>query len=457
MKTELKQISPTKKQIDIEIEADAVRKVYDRVSDNYAKSANVPGFRPGHAPRGVVRTRFKDQIRTEVLRELLPDAVQKAIADHNVQALGEPELNLENTEGLDQLGQKPITFNVNVDVLPEIKLAEYKGLAAARRTRPVNEEDVDRVIEQLRESSASLEPVEDRGAQPGDTVTANFHGTFVNEPEAEPINVEDVDVVLGGAGVVQAITDNLTGMKPDDEKTFSVEYAPDFSAKGLAGKTVEYTVKVSAVRIKELPEIDDEWAQSLAGEGDEIESIEQLKAKIRSDLEAQAAHEADGQVRTQLLRKLVEAHELELPERLVEHQTEHRFESVVRDMISQGIDPRNPELDWEKARGSLKEQASYELRSSLLLEAIADQEKLEVNDQEIEDEINTIAVASRQSPEQVRAVLTKQGGERSIAGRLRNRKALDFLAANARVTDEDWREEDSHRDTEAQSEEQRDK
>jgi trigger factor len=454
MKTELKEISPTRKQIDIEIEANAVRKVYDRVSDQYAKAANVPGFRPGHAPRGVVRTRFKDQIRTELLRELIPDAVQKAIAEHNLQPLGEPELNLENNEGLDQLGQKPIAFNVNVDVLPEIKLGEYKKLEASRRTRPVKDEDVARVVDQLRENSASLEPVEDRGAQLEDTVTANFHGTFTNEPEAEPINVEDVDVVLGGQGVVQAITDNLTGARPDDEKTFSVEYPENFSAKGLAGKTVEYKVKVSAVRVKELPALDDEWAQSLGGDGDEIASLDQLKEKIRSDLEAQAKDEAEGAVRTQLLRKLVEGHEFELPERLVEHQTEHRLESIVRDMMSQGVDPRNPQLDWEKARDSLKEQARYELRSSLLLEEIANEEKIDVSDQEIEDEINALAGASRQTPEEVRAVLTKQGGERSIAPRLRNRKALDFLVANARVTDEAWKEEESHRDTEAQSSEQ---
>src|SRR4051812_3900050 len=137
MKTELKEISQTKKQIDVEIDADAVRAVYDRISDNYAKSATVPGFRPGHAPRAVVRARFKDQIRTEVLRELLPNAVQAAIAEYKLAALGEPELNLENTEGLDQLGQRPISFNVNVDVLPEIKLANYKGLEVARQTRPV--------------------------------------------------------------------------------------------------------------------------------------------------------------------------------------------------------------------------------------------------------------------------------------------------------------------------------
>lgn len=439
MKTELKDISPTRKQIDVEIDAEAVRTVYDRVSDNYAKAANVPGFRPGHAPRAVVRTRFKDQIRTEVLRELIPDAVQKAIEEHKLDALGEPELNLENSEGLDQLGQQPISFHLNVEVLPEIKLGEYKDLEVKRSTRPVKDEDVERVIESLRENSATLEPVEDRGAQLNDTVTASFHGKFINEPDAEPIKVEDVDVILGGQGVVQEMTNHLSGAKPDDEKTFTVDYPADFSAKGLAGKQVEYTVKVSAVRIKELPELDNDWAQSLS---DEIETLEQLRAKVRSDLEQQVKNEAANKVQAALLRQLVEAHEFELPERLVEHQTERRLESVVRDMIGQGIDPRNPELQWDKARESLKEQASYDLRSSLLLERIAAGEKMEVSDDEINDEIKAIADASRQTPDQVRAILTKQGGERSIAGRLRNRKALDLLVENARVTDEEWKEEE---------------
>jgi trigger factor len=447
MKTELKDISATRKQIDVEIDAAAVRSVYDRVSDNYAKAASVPGFRPGHAPRAVVRTRFKDQIRTEVLRELLPEAVQQAVEEHKLEPLGEPELNLENSEGLDHLGQQPISFNVSVEVLPEIKLGKYKGLEVARSSRPIKDDDVDRVIESLREGSATLEPVEDRGARPNDTVTASFHGTFPNEPDADPIKVEDVDVVLGGEGVVQEITDQLTGARPDDEKTFNVKYPPDFSAKALAGKEVAYTAKVSAVRIKELPELDDEWAQSL---GDEIESLAQLRAKIHADLEQQVKQEADNKMRGALMRQLVEAHEFELPERLVEHQTEHRLESVVRDMIGQGIDPRNPELQWEKARESLKEQASYDLRSSLLLEHIAGEEKIEVSDQEVEDEINAIAEASRQSADQVRAILTKQGGERSIAGRLRNRKALELLVENSRLTEEEWKEPGESEDGDTQ-------
>jgi trigger factor len=438
MKTEIKDISPTRKQIDIEIEPQVVRAAFDRISDRYAKLANVPGFRPGHAPRSVVRTRFKDQIRSEVLQELLPEAVQKAIAEHQIEPLGEPELNIESVEAVDLLSDQPISFHVNMDVLAEFELGKYKGLEVTRRTRPVTDEDVDRVIERLRDNSASLQPVEDRGAELGDTVSANFHGTFVNEPDAEPINVEEVDVVLGGAGVVPEITDHLLGGKSDDEKTFTVNYPADFTSKGLAGKQIEYLVKVNAVRVKELPELDDEWAQSL---GEDLDSIATLRSKIKADLEQRAGDEADATMRGDLVHKLVEAHQFELPERLVEHQTDRRFQSILSDLTNRGIDPRAQQINWEGARSSLREQATEDVRGSLLLERVADEEKIEVTPQEIDDEINAIADASHQTPAQVRAVLTKQNGERSIADRLRNGKALDLIVAHVTVTDEEWKEE----------------
>src|SRR5438270_1452542 len=165
MKSEVIDVSPTRKEIKIEIEANTVRSAYDRISDRYAQAATVPGFRPGHAPRSVVRTRFKDKIRGDVLQELVPQAVQDAIAEHALDVIGEPELHLDNAEGLaDKFGTEPISLHVHVEVLPEVTLGEYKGLEAARRVRPVMDEDVDRVIEDLREASATLEPVEERGA-----------------------------------------------------------------------------------------------------------------------------------------------------------------------------------------------------------------------------------------------------------------------------------------------------
>ncbi|MBA3570287.1 MAG: trigger factor [Pyrinomonadaceae bacterium] len=438
MKTELVDVSPTRKEIKIEVEPEVVRAAFDRISDRYAKQASVPGFRRGHAPRAVVRTRFKSEIRGDVLRELIPDAVNNAIEKHELAAIGEPDVHLDSNEALERIGENAISFHVGVEVLPKVELGKYKGFEATRRIRPVTDEDINRMVEGLREASAALQPVEHRPAESGDTVTVSFRGKFIDHPEDEDINVEDVDVTLGGAGVQQEFTDNLTGAKADDEKTFVVDYPKDFSSKGLAAKKVEYRAKVSAVRVKELPELDDEWARSL---GDKFDSVETLRAKIREDLQKRAEAEADNRLRSELMRQLLEAHQFEVPESLVEHQTQYRLESVVRDMIGRGIDPRSQESNWEGAREELKTQAEEDVRGSMLLERIAEEEQINVPDKEIEAEIDAIAQASRQSKEQVRGVLTKDGGERSIANRLRNRKALDLLRENAHVTDEDWSDE----------------
>jgi trigger factor len=451
MKTEVVDHSPTRKELKIEIEADAVRSAYDRISDRYAQLATVPGFRPGHAPRSIVRTRFKDKIRSEVLQELVPQAVQDAISELSLNVIGEPDLHLDNSEGLDKIGAEPISLHVHVEVLPEVTLGEFKGLEAGRRVRAVGDEDVDRVIEGLRDASGSLQPVEDRGAEAGDTVTVNFHGKFVETPDEEDINVDDVEIELGGAGVQQEFTDNLTGVRADEEKTFMVNYPEDFTSKGLAGKKVEYTAKVVAVRRKELPEIDDEWAKSL---GEEFESLDNLREKVREDLVKRASVESDNHLRSEVMRKLVEAHPFEVPQTLSEHQANNRLQAAVQDMIGRGIDPRGQEINWDGVREQLKAQAEFDVRGSMLLELIAEQEKIEVTDEEIEAEINSIAEASRQAPEQVRAALTKQGGATSIADRLRNRKALDLIVENARVTDEEWREEELNPESRIQDSEE---
>jgi trigger factor len=437
MKTELIDLSPTRKEIKIEIDPTQIRSALDRVSAQYSKAATVPGFRPGHAPTSVVRARYKSEIRTEVLRELLPDAVNEAIVEHSLVALGEPNVELDNTAALERLGEEPLTLKVDVEVLPEVKLETYKGLEVTRRKRPITDAEVDKMIENVRENSASLEPVEDRVSQLGDTVTINARGKFVDEPDAEEIKVDDVDVVLGGPGVQQEFTDNLTGVKADESRTFLVEYPADFTSPGLAGKKVEYTTDVTAVRQKELPELDEEWVKSLGGEFD---SVETFKTKVREDLEARATFESDHNLRDEVIRKLLDAHPFEVPQSLVEQQTQTRLEGVVRQMMSRGIDPRTQELNWESAREELKGQAEEDVRSSMLLDKIAETENIDVTDEEIDAEIESIASASRQTKEQVRAALTKNGGERSIAHRLRNRKALDLLVENANITDAEWTE-----------------
>jgi len=437
MKTELTDVSPTRKEIKIEIEPALIRSTYDRISDEYGKAAKVPGFRPGHAPRSVIRTRYKNEIRNEVLRELLPEAVNNAIDEHSLSAIGEPNVEFDNNDALEKPGEAPLTVTVGLEVLPEIKLDQYKGLEAERRVRPVTDEDINQTIENVRNASAALVPVEDRGAELGDTVTINARGNFVENPEEEDIKVDDVEVVLGGPGVQQEFTDSLLGGRVDETKSFAVEYPADFSSPGLAGKKVAYEADITSVRRKELPEMDDEWAKSL---GDESETVASLKAKIRHDLELHAKGDADRRLQAELVRKLVAAHQFEVPQSFVEQQTNQRLQSVVREMIGRGVDPRNPNMNWEGAREELKVQAEEDVRATMLLEQIAEAENLTVSNEEVEAEIQAIATASQQSVEQVRAALTKNGGERSIAHRLRNRKALDLLIDNANITEAEWTE-----------------
>ncbi|HEX8651185.1 MAG TPA: trigger factor [Pyrinomonadaceae bacterium] len=440
MKTEVVDVSPTRKEIKIEIEAEAVRAVYDRISDQYAKLANVPGFRRGHAPRSVVRTRFKDEIRGEVLRELVPQAISDAINDNSLDVIGEPDVHLGDSGGLDRMGTEPLSVHAHVEVLPEVSLGEYKGLEVVRRVRPVKDTDLDRVIDDLREASAALQPVEDRPSQAGDTVTVNFEGKFIESPEEEDIHVEDVDVELGSEGVQQEFTDNLTGTVADEERTFTVHYPEDFTSKGLAGKTLEYTAKITAVRRKELPEKDDEWATSL---GEDIDSLATLREKIREDLTNRSTAQSENHLRTEVLGKLTDAHPFEVPQSLIEQQADQLLQVVARDMAMRGVDPREQEVEWWKnVREQLKPQAERDVRGFVLLERIADEENISVTDEEVEAEIRSMAEASRQTPEALRAALTKQGGTTSIANRLRNRKALELIVKHARVTEEEWKEEE---------------
>lgn len=437
MKTELTDVSPTRKEIRIEIEPALIQSTYDRISDEYSKAAKVPGFRPGHAPRSVVRTRYKNEIRTEVLRELLPEAVNSAIDEHSLSAIGEPNVQLDNTEALDEnFGETPITVKVDVEVLPEIKLDKYKGIEATRKVRPIADSDIEKTIENLREQTAALVPVEDRGAELGDTVTINARGKWVDHPEEEEITVDDVEVVLGGPGVQQEFTDNLLGVHPEETKTILVEYPEDFTSPGLAGKKVEYQADVTAVRRKELPEIDDEWVKSLGYDFD----VTTLRSNIRKDLEVHMKNDADRRLRDDIIRQLVDGHPFEVPETLVEHQTNQRLQTVVREMMGRGYDPRSANVNWEGAREEMRGQAEDDVRASMLLDQIAEAENITVSNEEVEAEIDALATASQQPKEQVLAALTKSGGERSIAQRLRNRKALDLIIENANITEAEWTE-----------------
>lgn len=450
MKTEVKEVSPTRKEIHIEIEPETVREAYNKVSKRYAQAVTVPGFRKGYAPLDVVRLRYKDEIKNEVLRELLPDNVQQAIEENGIQPLGEPQLHLEDAETVKLNGSEPLSLHVHVEVMPEVPAPDYKTLEAVRRVRPVGDEDLETVITQRRQESATLVPVENRKSETGDTVIVDLEGTFVNDPDnPEPIKVEDLEIPLGDANIEKTFSENLVGVEQDEEKQFTVEYPADFSSPALAGKTVNYTARIKSVGKVELPEADDDWASSLE---ESFESMKDLRKKLRDDLELVAKMEADNRLRDELVTRLIEAHEFEVPNTLVDIQARNLLNNFAQDLQQRGIDLKQVDENFVRmAYENMRGQAEKDVRGAMLLEKIAELEGVEVTSAEIAEEVQRIADYYGVSPDDVRAQLTQQGGENNIADRLRSRKAVEALVEKAKISDGEWIDE-TQEQSEAESE-----
>jgi trigger factor len=443
MKTELVDVSSVHKEIKIEIDPAEIKPVYDQVIQRYTKLATVPGFRKGYAPRDIVKMRYREEIQSDVLRDLLPNRVTEAIQEHSLQPLSEPQLHIENAENLDITKNSPLELHVHVEVMPVLEDPNYKGLEGVRRVRPVNEEEVEQMIEGRRQEQASLTPVEDRAAEIGDTVTIDIDGTFADDPEADPIHVEDLSIDLGGEGVQQEFTDNLVGVNPDDVKTFTVEYPADFTSPGLAGRKLEYTATVKSVGRIELPELNDEFAQSLSEGEQTYESLADLRTKLRQDMETFAKMEADNRLRDELMNKLIDANAVEVPPTLTNYQAQGLARQFASRMQEQGMDMRQADDRlWQMLFQRMLPQAEREVRGALLLDKIAQVENVEITPEEVSAEIENIAKFAGRSPDEVRDILAREeGGENGITERFRNRKAMEILVNNAAVTEGEWQEE----------------
>jgi len=436
MNTELIEVSPTQREIKIEIEPAEVREVYNKVSQKFAKQAQIDGFRKGFAPVDVVRMRYKEQIQSEVLQELFSPKVSEAIQEYNLQPLAEPHLHLEDAENVKANGSQPISLSVQVEVMPEIPAPEYKNLEVVRRVRPLSDEELDSIIDERRQESATLLPVEDRKSQEGDTVIVDLEGSFVGEENTEPIKADDLEIKLGDDKIEKSFTENLVGVEEDEEKEFTVSYAADFTSPMLAGKTVNYKAKIKSVGAIELPDLDDEWATSL---DEDFESLQDLRSKLRGDLEASAKDEADNRLRSELIQKLIEAHEFEVPDALVDIQARNLLNNFAQDMAQRGMDLNKVEKDFiQMVYTQMQGQAERDVRGAMLLEKVAELENVEISSDEINEEIEKMAQHYRTTPEEIRTSLSKQGGEANISNSLRTRKAVEALVTNAKITDGEW-------------------
>jgi trigger factor len=426
-----------RQEITIEIPVDAVSEEQESLVQQYAKEARVPGFRKGKVPAGVVRSRFAEQIREQLLENLVPQYYRVAVISGGYKPISSPHItNLKAEPGA------AISFTASFDVMPEFELGDYKSAKVEKPEIKVSDEQVDAEIKALQERQASYDPVnEDRELSDGDFAQVSFQAkpkedaAQTKEGEAAPVQMEDILVEIGAANTVNEFSENLRGAKAGEEKSFDVAYPADFHDHRLAGRTLSYSVKVNAIKKKSLPELNDDFAKELSPE---FETMEHLKKAIRENLEAQLQHAAEHEGKEKLIDELIAKHDFPVPASMVEHQINLRLERGLRALAAQGMRTEDMRrLDFRKLRAAQSEAAIKEVRSGLLLTKIADNEGLQVTDEELNAEIFQLAAQTNQTPDEVRKTLEQDQGVERIRARLRSEKALNFLYGRSQTGDGD--------------------
>jgi trigger factor len=423
MKAELTDISTCRKAFDIEIPQDIVDKELAHISKDLAQRARVPGFRPGRAPVSVIRTRFREEIVSEMLQHLLPRYFSDAVKEKDLDIVDAPQY-----ESVDYDNGKPVRFKALFEVYPVLEITNYKGIPAQPVSVNVEDSDVENTLKKLQDDMSELSPIEEeRPAKAGDFVEISFTGTVTGEEE--PMFSEKATVEVGGPSTLKEFTDNLTGASVNEDRKFAVTYRDDYPEQRLAGKTLEYQVKVEALKEKKVPDLNDEFAQGLG----QYQTFEELRSKVREDLEKHRKEHANEEQRENLLKWLEENNDFEVPETLVERQIQTRMQRLIRDLSRQGINPQRLDVDWGKIRTEQHDQAVRDVKGSLILNYVAEKEKIDVSDDDVEAEIDKIAADMNTPRQRVREILTKDSGMSRLRSQILNKKTLDFLRQHALI------------------------
>jgi trigger factor len=416
-----------KREIELEIPADVAKKATDKVARDLAKVARIPGFRPGKAPIPLIRKRYADDIQGEVLQSLVPEYLEKALDEQKMIPVTRPEV-----DKVDFKDGEPLKFRAVFEVLPEFELGTYKNLEVKIQPVEAGDAQVDKAIEEMRDRAATFVPAEGRAAKDGDFVLIKLAGTPVGE--GEPVEADNIMCHIGAEETLESFTENLRGANPGETKKFRSQYPADYPDPKLAGKTYDFTVEVLAIKVKQLPELNDEFAKEVAGEAAGVTNVEEMKKKIRENLEAAKEDQQKAEAREKILEALVKSHEFPVPEALVQNQMDVRLERTLRQLTAQGIDPRQVNVDWASMRQRQHDRAVDDVKAELLLDKIAGVEKIDATDEEIDKEIEHLAQhQGNESATALRARLTKQGALDRMKAQLRSNKTLDWLYSNARI------------------------
>jgi trigger factor len=420
MKVDYLEEGSSLRHLDIELPPQDLEDEFEKGVGRLSRTLKLPGFRKGKIPKDIIRSRFRSDVLSQAVQDLVPNALGQALKERSLYPLDDPRISKLESE----LG-KPLRFRASFEVMPNVEARDYRGLEVEEPKTAVTEEQIDKAVDALREGHARFDPIEGRGARDGDFVMGDL--TERSADGGKPQKHEGVNIEVGSDSYHRALHESLQGAKPGDVVRFEASFPADHGSR--AGKTLAAEFLVHELKEKVLPAADDELARDLG----DYETLAELRAGLRKRAEERASHEDRGELRRRLLAKLVEANPFDPPVSLVELELDSRLEAAGRDLYQRGVDPNSAGIDWGAVRKNERSSAETAVKATLLLEKIAAQEGLRVGEEEVGAELERYAEALEKSKEALRAQMTKDGSLDRLKGRLLRDKAVDFITLHAKL------------------------
>jgi trigger factor len=411
-----------KHELEITIPAEAVAEESAKVELNVQMKAHLKGFRPGKAPISVIRKNFAAEIRQEVLENLIPKFIDQECEKENLRVVSRPEI-----QDVHFHDDGSVHFKTQFEVAAEFELQDVRGLEVAYAEPEVTEEDVEKRLSDIREARAELVNVDPRPAQDGDHCQVSLES--IAGLDGAPVKQDDLNIEIGSENTMAPFTEALRGAMPGDDVEAEVSYPEDYAAENLAGKTVRFRITLKTIRLKELPELNDEFAQDVG----DFTTLEELRDEIRKAIFREREFMAQSEAKNALIEKLIDLHEFPVPDSYVDQQLQTNLENQLRSLAAQGADVQKlaSGIDWSKYKESQGDRAQRDVRGSLLLGKVADKESIYPTQDEVDAEVQRLARQQREPVAAVRMKLEKDGSLNRIANRIRTEKVLSFLFEHA--------------------------
>jgi trigger factor len=432
VQSRVEDLSPVVKKVSVELAPDRVKDALDTAYTSVSRTVKMKGYRQGHVPRRLVERYFGDDVKKDVAQKLVTGSIHEALAEHKLDPVAPPRV--EN--GAVEAGQ-PFKYTATVEVRPRVDPKEYQGLSVPKIDTEVTDAQVEERIEEMRKEHAMFVPVEGREvAEAGDFASCDYEG-FVDGAPLRGAKREGVVLEVVPGSMLENKAEGLLGARIGETRELGVTFPADYAVEELRRKEARFQTVLKGLKRREVPALDDAFVQDLGAslaDGSSAKTLAELRAKLKSEMEAQKKERGEGEQREKLLEALVAKNPIEAPPALVERNVDAMLQGMLEGFMRRGLDPRQLGLDFDRMRDELRRRALLEVKGYLLLEAIAEKENLTVSEDDLDKHFQKMAAEMKQPAEKVKAAFRRQDSLDSLKARLRQDKALVFLLGKANFT-----------------------